>query len=160
MRALVWIAEDTWEAPVDAAAALLPDHAEITLLHVAPADVEALAAGGRAALLGRRPPPPPGPPLRSISEEAARALLDRAAQRLSRPARTVARRGRVEREVVDAAAGSDLLVLARDGDPRRPGPKSLGPAGRFVVDHAPCGVLVVWADHPSGAETSAAPGYR
>jgi nucleotide-binding universal stress UspA family protein len=160
MRALVWIAEDTWEASVDAAAAVVPDDAEITLLHVAPSDVEAVAAGGRAGLLGRRPPPPPGPPLRAISEEAARALLERAAERLPRPAAAVTRRGRVEREVVEAAAEADVLVLARDGDPRRAGPKSLGPAGRFVVDHAPCAVLLVWVDGATGREPKPPPRER
>ena len=45
--------------------------------------------------------------------------------------------------MVEAAAGADLLILARDGE-RRPGPKSLGPRTRFVVDHAPCRVLLVW----------------
>jgi nucleotide-binding universal stress UspA family protein len=50
----------------------------------------------------------------------------------------------MEREVVEAAGQADLLVLARDGDRERPGPKSLGPPPRFVVDHAPCGVLLVW----------------
>ena len=31
MRALVWIVEDTWEATVDEAAALLPEEAEAPL---------------------------------------------------------------------------------------------------------------------------------
>ena len=66
MRAIVWIAEDTWEGCVDEARALLPDDAEVTLLHVAPTDVEALASGGAGRLLGRHPPPPPGPPLRAV----------------------------------------------------------------------------------------------
>jgi hypothetical protein len=35
-------------------------------------------------------------------------------------------------------------VLARDGE-ARVGPHSLGPRTRFVVDHAACQVLVVWA---------------
>ena len=60
-------------------------------------------------------------------------------------------RGRVEREVVRAVAqGVDLLVVARDGDRSRLGPHSLGPATRFVVDHAPCAVLLVWPDEPPG----------
>jgi len=40
----------------------------------------------------------------------------------------------------------DILVLARDGDHTRLGPRSLGPAARFVVDHAPCRVLLIWPD--------------
>jgi len=157
MRALVWIVEDTWEATVAEAAALVPPDAEITLLHVAPADVEELAGGGRRGLLGRHPPPPPEHGIRAISDEAAQALLDDARERIGRPAETVARRGRVEREVVAAAQDADLLVLARDGDRKRLGPKSLGPPARFVVDHAPCRVLLVWADEPPGVETIPAP---
>jgi nucleotide-binding universal stress UspA family protein len=52
----------------------------------------------------------------------------------------------VERLVVEAAEGADLLVVARDGDRSRLGPASLGPATRFVVDHAPCPVLLVWPE--------------
>jgi hypothetical protein len=55
--------------------------------------------------------------------------------------------------VVAAAAGADLLILARDGDRSRLGPKSLGPADRFVVDHAPCPVLLVWQEDPPGPGT-------
>ena len=155
MRALVWIVEDTWEATVGEAAALLPADAEVTLLHVAPEDVERLAVGAREGLLGRpRRHPPHGPappaPLRAISEEAAAALLAEARARLGRDARTESRRGRVEHEVVAAAESADLLVLARDGDRSRLGPHSLGPAARFVVDHAPCRVLLVWPDAPPG----------
>jgi nucleotide-binding universal stress UspA family protein len=159
MRALVWIVEDTWEATVAEAAAFLPADAEVTLLHVAPADVERLAEGSRRGLLGRRHPPPPGPsePLRAISDEAAEALLAEARGRLGRDAAAERRRGRVEREVVAAAEGMDLLVLARDGDHTRLGPHSLGPAARFVVDHAPCRVLLVWADAPPALASIPAP---
>lgn len=47
-----------------------------------------------------------------------------------------------------AAQGASLLVCARDGDPTRLGPHSLGPAARFVVDHAPCPILLVWPVEP------------
>ena len=77
---------------------------------------------------------------------AAEELLAEAEARLGRPARREPRRGRLEREVVAAAEGMDLLVLARDGDRAHLGPRSLGPAARFVVDHAPCRVLLIWPD--------------
>jgi nucleotide-binding universal stress UspA family protein len=152
MRAVVWISEDTWEGCVDRARALVPEDAEVTLLHVAPADVEELAAGGASRLLGRHPPPPPGPPLRAVAEEEARALLDAARSRFARPARTDARRGKIEREVLDACAGADLLILARDGELHL-GPKSLGPRTRFALDHAPCQVLLVWPEEPPAIDT-------
>jgi nucleotide-binding universal stress UspA family protein len=161
MRAVVWITEGTWEACVDQAAAFLPHDSNVTLLHVAPSDVEEFAARGGASLFGRHPPPPPPgePPLRAIADEEAQALLADALARLARPAQTVSRRGRVEREVVAACAGADLLILARDGEPRL-GPKSLGKHTRFALDHAPCQVLLVWPAPPPGIETIPSPPPR
>jgi nucleotide-binding universal stress UspA family protein len=152
MRALIWIVADTWEATVAEAAAFLPSDATVTLLHVAPAEVEELAGAARHGLLGRRPPPAPGE-LHRIAGDAARELLADARERLGRDAELIARSGRVEREVVAAAQDADLLVLARDGDHDRLGPRSIGPHARFVIDHAPCRVLVVWPDVPPGVET-------
>ena len=147
MRALVWIVEDTWEAAVDAAGAQLPPDAEITLLHV----VRAVRQG----LLGRAHPPrgEPSELLRAVAEEAAGELLAQAGSRLGRPARLELRRGRSESEVLAAAAEVDLLVLARDGDRARLGPRSLGAAARFVLDHAPCSVLLVWPGRPPSVHT-------
>jgi nucleotide-binding universal stress UspA family protein len=150
----VWITENAWEAAVDHARALVPGEAEVTLLHVSPSDVEDLAAHGARGLFGRHPPPPPGPPLRVLAAEEAQALLEQARARLGRDARLEVRRGRVERTVVEACAelGADLLVLARDGQLKL-GPPSLGPRARFVLDHAPCQVLLVWAFPPPGTDT-------
>ena len=153
MRALVWIVEDTWEATVDEAADLLPAGADVTLLHVAPATSRQLAGGratGSSAGAARRPP---AEPLRAISEGGRRAAGRGRRDRLGRDARTSRRRGRVEPEVVAAAEDCDLLVLARDGDHERLGPHSLAPPARFVVDHAPCRVLLVWPDAPPPVDT-------
>jgi nucleotide-binding universal stress UspA family protein len=151
MRAVIWIAEGTWEACVDRARELLSADAEVTLLHVAASDVEELAAHPGPALLGRHHPPP-DPPVRTVSEAEAQALLDAARRRLGRPAALVSRRGRVEREVIEACEGSDVLVLARDGRPQRE-PKSVGRWSRFVVDHAGCAVLLVWPQDPPGVDS-------
>jgi nucleotide-binding universal stress UspA family protein len=151
MRALIWITESSWQACVDQARALVPAEAEVTLLHVAASDVEYLAAHPGPGRLGRHRPPPPGPPVRAIAEAEAQALLESARDRLGRDARLSAKRGRIEREVLEAAEGCDLLVICRDGEPRRE-PKSIGHAARFVVDHAGCPVLLVWAQPPPGIE--------
>jgi nucleotide-binding universal stress UspA family protein len=157
MRALVWIVEDTWQATVAAATAFLPADAEITLLHVAASDAEAVARGSRHGLLGRAHPAAPAP-LRAISEQAARALLTEARTCFGREVEVEARTGRVEREVVAAAEGMDVLVAARDGDRRRLGPRSVGPTTRFVLDHAPCAVLLVWPElAPPTSTVPAAP---
>lgn len=79
--------------------------------------------------------------------------LDAAAGRLGRPCNRLVRSGRIEREVTAAAEGAGLLVLARDGDRARLGPRSLGPASRFVVDHVPCPVLLVWPEPAPGIAT-------
>jgi len=147
MRALVWIVEDTWQATVAEAAAYLPPDADITLLHVADTEAETIAHAARHALLGRHPPSGvQGEPLHAISAQAAEELLAEAQTDLGRPARREARRGRVEREVVAAAESMDVLILARDGDRAHLGPRSLGPAARFVIDHAPCRVILIWPD--------------
>jgi nucleotide-binding universal stress UspA family protein len=152
MRVLIWITESSWEACVDEATAILPADAEVTLLHVSASDVEELAAHGPGGWLGRRRPPGPRPPLREVAAAEAEALLERARARLGREAQLLSRRGRVEREVLGACAATDLLILARDGRLRL-GPPSLGPRARFVVDHAPSPVLLVWAATPPGLET-------
>jgi nucleotide-binding universal stress UspA family protein len=151
MRAVIWIVEETWRACVRHAQELVPAGAEVTLLHVAPSDVEELAAAGPAALLGRRRPPP-ARDLRAVSDEEAHRLLDAARAQLGRDCAIVARRGRVEREVVAACADADLLLVARDGT-RKLGPKSLGPRARFIVDHAPCAVVLVWTQEPPSVDT-------
>jgi len=157
LRVMVWIAEGTWPACVDAAHALAPVDAELVLLHVTSTDIPAAAHGAFTGLLGRgHPERDPGARLDQLAAEVAEGLLDAAAGRLARPASRVRRLGRVEREVVAAAQTADLLVLARDGDRTRLGPRSLGPATRFVVDHAPCQVLLVWP-RPAPAITTIPP---
>jgi nucleotide-binding universal stress UspA family protein len=160
MRALVWIIEDTWQATIDDAKALLPGDAEISLLHVTSTEPETVARAARRGLLGRQPAAPAAYDLPTISEQAAQTLLSEAQERLGRPATLHSRRGRIEREVVASAERADLLVLARDGDRDRLGPRSLGPATRFVIDHAPCRVLLVWPAGPPELTTIPPPPPR
>jgi nucleotide-binding universal stress UspA family protein len=166
---VVWIAEIGWQAAVDAARELAPG-AEIVLVHVIAGEVEEVVHGAFAGLLGRHRSVP------HAIDEAAEAdeeqLLADAVARLDRPATVDQRRGRVEREIVDAAAKADLLILSRDGDRSRLGPHSLRPHTRFVVDHAPCAVLLVWPgsapavdtippppEHPPGHPPGRPPGH-
>jgi nucleotide-binding universal stress UspA family protein len=147
MQALIWIIDETWEATVAEAAQFLPADAEITLLHVTSNEPEAFATATRHGLLGRHRAPASAPPrLREISDQAALELLTEARTRLGRDAALESRRGRIGREVVTAAERMDILILARDGDRARLGPHSLGPDTRFVIDHAPCRVLLIWPE--------------
>ncbi len=151
MKVLVWVADGVWPAAVDAAASLSSPDAQYTLLHVVAEDLGEVARGAFAGLLGRRYSA--GAQLDQELLRSSQETLAAARDRLGRPAELISRRGRVEREVVAAADGSDLLVLARDGDSAHLGPRSLGPATRFVVDHCPCPVLLVWPGLAPGVGT-------
>jgi nucleotide-binding universal stress UspA family protein len=155
MHLLIWVTETTWPGTVDAARRWAPEHVEITLLHVTGDDAAAAARGAFAGLLGRGYPHErdPGAKLEAISATAAEDLLAAAAERLARPVRTLERHGRVEREVIQAEAGVDLLICARDGDRSRLGPHSLAPPTRFVIDHAPCPVLLIWPEPAPGIQS-------
>ncbi len=179
---MVWVTETGWMACVDAARAWLPGHTvsnsgatgdgegepgasddsdtEIVLLYVADDDVPAVAHGAFAGLLGRRRfrDRDPGEQVAALLDETADQLLSTAAERLGRPARILKRHGRVEHEVAIAAADADLLICARDGEPKRVGPHSLGRQGRFVVDHAACPVLLVWPLGPPPPRIPPPPG--
>jgi len=150
VRLVVWLADGTWEACVDAARDLPGD---TTLLYVVDADTMA-AMSGPAGWLGRSTGAPPS---EQLLAEAGTAVLAAAADRLGRDAARELRWGRPERAVVAACADADLLVLARDGDRSRLGPRSLGHATRFVLDHAPCRVLLVWPDRVPGLSTMPPP---
>ncbi|MFF0302907.1 MULTISPECIES: universal stress protein [unclassified Streptomyces] len=161
MAVVVWIVEGTWPACVDAARRHAPEDAEIVLLHVTGDDVADAAHGAFAGLLGRgHPERDPGTRVEHLAAASAETLLGAAAERLGRPCARTERTGRVEREVVAAADGAELLVLARDGDRSRLGPHSLGPASRFVVDHAPCPLLLVWPEAAPDLTTMPGPPHH
>ncbi len=155
MRVVIWLREGLWETAVDTALRLGGPDAAFTLLHVTSTEVSDVIAGGMAGLLGRRHRPAPA--VAEVDAEAERALLDAARARLGRDCAELTRRGRVEREVTAAAADADLLLVTRDGDRARLGPHSLGPATRFVVDHAPCPVLLVWPEAAPALSSIPAP---
>jgi DNA-binding transcriptional regulator YbjK len=145
MRVLVWVTESGWKACVDAVRAL--GAADVTLLCAAADAVVGAERGALAGLLGRHPRPHVEERLERLSAEAAEALLEAAAERLGRDSRRVLVHGRVEHEVTDAARAADVLVAARST--RHVGPKSIRHPERFVVDHAPCALLLVWPDDAS-----------
>jgi nucleotide-binding universal stress UspA family protein len=140
---MVWINPDAaWESAVDAAARLADD--DVVLLLVT-ADGGQPARDAFTGLLGPAGHEP-GEAFAGSEEDQAAALFDEAEARLGRPVRRLWERGVAEHEVVAAAGGADLLVCVRDGAPGVPGPDSLGRVVRFVVDYAPCEVLLVWPD--------------
>ncbi|HEY0531236.1 MAG TPA: universal stress protein [Actinoplanes sp.] len=149
MNVLAWLAEGTWPAVVDAAAPF----DKVTFLHVTDPGPAGSAHGAFAGLLGRGTRhPDPGAAIESAQTAAESRLLTAAASRRGRSAPNITRRGRLEREVVSACQTFDLLIVARDGDLHRVGPRSLAPPTRFVVDHAPCSVLLIWPAAPTETE--------
>jgi nucleotide-binding universal stress UspA family protein len=95
----------------------------------------------------------PGPP-RSREDEmeqaelaAAQDVLDEGLRYIPN-AETFRRQGRPEREIVNVAAEwqADLVIICPRGEyGGKPtiGPKSVGHVARFVLDHAPCPVLLL-----------------
>ncbi len=145
MTVVIWVAEDTWQACVDAARELAPAGAGITLLTVVDTATAETAHGAFGGLLGRGGADP-SERLLARSEAAANALLDRAQARLGREAGRLPLRGTGKHEIAAAVSGATMLIVGRDG--HGPGPKSLGKDVRFVVDHAPCPVLLIWPGPP------------
>lgn len=159
MAVMVWVAQGTWPACVDAAVQWASPDADVVLVAVDGADDAEVARGAFTGLIGRgRAARDPGSRIATMGEAATAAMLDAAQRRLARPCATAMLAGRPERALVDAATGADLLVLARDGDIDRLGPHSLGPVTRFVVDHAPCPVLLVWPRRPTTTVLPPPPG--
>jgi nucleotide-binding universal stress UspA family protein len=134
LSVLAWITESGWEACVDAVARLQPT--EVTLIHVATTELPGPHGRRHEEVMAR---------MTDLALEAGQALLDDAVERLDDGTATIytlAESGPAEDVVMQAAADADLLVIARDN--RHPSPHSIGHAARFVVDHAPCDVVLVW----------------
>jgi len=98
-----------------------------------------------------RPPHPPLPrreQMRQAEEASAQEILEEGSRYLG-DAELLRRTGRPEREIVHAAVEwqADVIVIcSRSHQGRGPlphGPKSVGHVARFVLDHAPCPVLLV-----------------
>jgi nucleotide-binding universal stress UspA family protein len=136
LKVLVWLADAGWEAAVDAAAAL--SAGATTLLYVPTGDLVPPEPFGRRRRLDVEAR------WTALSGEAAHALLEDAEKRLGRAATKLTGEGRPEDAVTAAAEDADILVLVRDGRDATPGPHSIGHATRFILDHAPCTVVLAW----------------
>ncbi len=93
------------------------------------------------------PPLPRQEQMQQAEGTAAQEILEEGSRSLG-GAEMLQRTGRPEREIVQAALSwqADVIVVcsratASGGPPL--GPKSVGHVARFVLDHAPCPVLLV-----------------
>lgn len=141
MKVVAWIAPGTWDAVV-ATANKRPQTDRITLVAVAD-NTQDVPSGMLSGLMGRAHAPG-YEYYDKISQEAAQSLLDQAKDRLGRECETQLLVGKTEEVVTESLEDAGLLILARDGDRSRLGPKSIGRHTRFVLDHAPCTVALVW----------------
>lgn len=157
MSVIVWLVEVTWPACVDTARHHAPEDTEIILLHVSGHEAPEVAYSAFTGPLGLGESEHASATRLDTPATSGRHLLESAADRLGRPCTRMQRTGRIAREVIIAAQGAQLLIMARDGDRSRLGPDSLGPAGHFVVDHAPCPVLLVGPEPAPGLSGIPAP---
>ena len=156
MRVLCCLDGTNIEAISKAFATLLPtgEHT-IGLLYVTDSGPHEEMRRKREGLL--RPRSPSGPlseRMRQAEEATAQDILQEG-QRYLPTAETLHSEGKPEREIVQYAAEwhADLILIC----PRSPrytgpvlGPKSVGHVARFVLDHAPCPVLLLrQATNPS-----------
>ena len=148
MQVLVWVAAGTWPAVIAAAKARPVDDQLILIAVDDPS--EALASGAVLGLLGRAQAPDDH---LQLATAEARALLQQAADVLGRACEQRVVHGVAERVIATAAGAVDLLILARDGDQSRLGPRSLGKQTRFIIDHAPCTVELLWPDSIPSLDT-------
>jgi len=101
--------------------------------------------------LHRTPPPDRVMPLDAAEQAAGEAVMDEArreAEQVGFRVQTEVQRGRPEQIITRAAHlwGCQLIALrASEGTEGRPriGPESVGHTARFVLDHAPCDVLLL-----------------
>jgi nucleotide-binding universal stress UspA family protein len=97
-----------------------------------------------------RPSPPPLPvrqQMRQAEEALAQEILEEG-NRVLGGAEMLQRTGRPEREIVFMVEEwqADIVVVASGkahGGGKPLGPKSMGHVARFVLDHAPCAVLLM-----------------
>jgi nucleotide-binding universal stress UspA family protein len=151
MRVVCAIGQRGGPVLVHRVSAIVGSNLDLLLLHVAD-------TGPRHELEHLAGPLRHGPPARPVevtlnqAEEAAgQAALSEAleaAHKLGLNAETRAERGRPERVIVEVAhqTGAALIVVsAREGAAGHPlqGPASVGHTARFVIDHAPCDVLLL-----------------
>ncbi|GHO96769.1 hypothetical protein KSF_068170 [Reticulibacter mediterranei] len=82
------------------------------------------------------------------AEQVASQDILNEGQRFIPGSELLSRKGRPEREIVNCAVewNADLIVICPrtpGGSALPPGPRSVGHVARFVLDHAPCPVLLV-----------------
>ncbi len=126
---------------------LLPRGAGVELFHV----VDEAPVRELGMVFGRHPgrsqPAGVDARIREAESRGSETILGEARAAVGSEAQVATGRGRPEQEIVNRARdlGAALVVVgARPGETETPpAPHSLGHVSRYVVDHAPCPVLLV-----------------
>lgn len=127
---------------------LRPDRLTIGLLYVIDSGPHGEIERQRERFLRRPTPPPHRHAQMQQADEATTQDILEEGHRYFADAELLQHSGRPEREIVNCAQAwaADLIVIgARSSQSAGPplGPKSVGHVARFVLDHAPCPVLLV-----------------
>lgn len=154
MRVICAIGQRGGPELINRLARIVGGQAEYLLLHVIDTalrhDLEDFLRGP----LHRRPDhgePPHGADLRVAEESAGRAAIEEtmvAARQAGLKAEASIKEGRPEEIIVQVARDvqAELVVIwSGEGEAGHPhiGPVAIGHAARFVIDHAPCDVLLL-----------------
>jgi nucleotide-binding universal stress UspA family protein len=153
MRILCAVGQQGGEEIIQRLAGIFPKETEIVLLHV----IDSGPRRGLEAYLGRAGQMRPGgreslnEQLNAAEETAGQSIIAEARQAAEEAGFLVTtriERGNPEHEIVRQASeqGCRLVVIrAIEGSQGRPqiGPASVGHTARFVLDHAPCDVLLL-----------------
>ncbi len=147
VRCLLAIKGNETESALQSVGHVLPSNSRITLVHVIDdRAADEVKASREGYILHRQLRKQQVSSMQRADEAGAAGILDRATADLGRGdqegiERRVLR-GHPEREVVQLAQDASFDVVIVFGR-RHHGPKSIGKAGRFIVDHVPCTVMVV-----------------
>lgn len=154
MRALCCLDGTNVEQVSKAVGALLrTESRQIGILYVIDSGPKVEMERHRKRLLRSLPPPLPRREQMQQAEQASAQEILEEGSRFLGGAEMLQRAGRPEQEIVQAAVEwqADVLVIcsrsAASGGPLQ-GPGSVGHVTRFVLDHAPCPVLLI---RPSAA---------
>jgi nucleotide-binding universal stress UspA family protein len=154
MRVLCAVGQRGGQGLIQRLTEIVGNQADCLLLHVIDTgprkDLEDYLRGP----LHRRPhhgKPPHDAALKAAEEAGSREAIEEAsaaARQVGLKAEPSVREGKPEKIIVQAAyeMQTDLIVIwAREGAAGHPsiGPASVGHTARFVVDHAPCDVLLL-----------------
>lgn len=154
MRVICAIGQRGGPELIEGLVKIIGNEAECLLLHVIDTGPRHDWKDYLRGPLHRRPHPdklPHEAAIRSAEEAASRTVIEdamQAAQRFGFKATEIIKEGQPEKIIIQVAREMEVTLIAiwaREGGAGHPriGPAALGHTARFVIDHAPCDVLLL-----------------